>query len=85
VVEQQAPIIAFVWRPEEIIPAVTQMAHRTVAGYLRCFHAGVEALRPFLRKTGPCRPRAGYQDFCFYLDDPALGHGCRRPGSKISG
>jgi hypothetical protein len=27
--EYQVPIIAFVWRPEEILPSVTQMAHRT--------------------------------------------------------
>ncbi len=27
--EDRGPIIAFVWRPEEITPPVTQMAHRT--------------------------------------------------------
>ncbi|MGC2432677.1 MAG: hypothetical protein WA433_02755, partial [Desulfobaccales bacterium] len=52
--EQRAPIIAFVWRPEEIIPPVTQMAHRT--GSRAIFDVstmGVEALRPFLRKADP--------------------------------
>ena len=27
--EDRVGIIAFVWRPEEIIPSVTEMAHRT--------------------------------------------------------
>jgi len=30
--EQRMPIIAFVWRPEELIPAVSQMANRTGSG-----------------------------------------------------
>ena len=53
-VEHQAPIIAFVWRPEEIIPPVTQMAHRT--GSRAIFDVstlGVEALRPFFLKADP--------------------------------
>ncbi|MHC1730167.1 MAG: SDR family oxidoreductase [Syntrophobacteraceae bacterium] len=50
--EHQSPIIAFVWRPEDMIPSVTQMAHRT--GSRAIFDIsmmGGDALRSFLRKT----------------------------------
>ena len=55
--EYQVPIIAFVWRPEEIIPPVTQIAHRTGSRAIFDFSMmETQALHSFLRKTGPdCR------------------------------
>jgi malonyl CoA-acyl carrier protein transacylase len=74
VVEHQAPIIAFVWRPEEIIPPVIQMAHRT--GSRAIFDVstlGVEALRPFLRQTDPAGHVRDIKISVSTLMDPALG------------
>ena len=52
VAEPRVPIIGFVWRPEEIIPAVTQMAHRTGSRAIFDFSMmGAEGLRSFLRKA----------------------------------
>ena len=73
-VEQQAPLIAFVWRPEEIIPAVTQMAPRT--GSRAIFDLsplGVEALRPFLRQADPAGQVRDIKISVSALMDPALG------------
>ena len=73
-VEHQAPIIAFVWRPEEIIPPVTQMAHRT--GSRAIFDVstlGVEALRPFLRKADPAGQVRDIKISASTLMDPSLG------------
>ena len=52
--EHQIPIIAFVWRPEEITPPVIQMANRT--GSRAIFDVsmiGPDALRSALRKVPP--------------------------------
>ena len=85
--EQRAPIIAFVWRPEEIIPPVIQMAHRT--GSRAIFDVstlGVEALRPFLRKADPAGQVRDIKISASDLDWIHLwDHGWRKPGSKISG
>ncbi len=73
-VEHQAPLIAFVWRPEEIIPAVTQMAHRT--GSRAIFDVstlGVEALRPFFRKADPDGHVRDIKISASALMDPSLG------------
>ena len=52
--EHQNSIIGFVWRPEEITPAVIQMARRTGSSAIFDFSMmGVEGLRSFLRKTDP--------------------------------
>ena len=72
--EHRAPIIAFVWRPEEIIPPVTQMAHRT--GSRAIFDVstlGVEALRPFLRKADPAGHVRDIKISASTLMDPSLG------------
>jgi len=74
VAEHRAPIIAFVWRPEEIIPPVTQMAHRT--GSRAIFDVstmGVEALRPFLRKADPAGQVRDIKISAATLMDPSLG------------
>ena len=72
--EHRAPIIAFVWRPEEIIPPVIQMAHRT--GSRAIFDVssrGVEALRPFLRKADPAGLVRDIKISASALIDPSLG------------
>ena len=52
--EHRVPIIAFVWRPEEIIPPVIQMAHRTGSRAIFDFSMmGAEGLHSFLRKADP--------------------------------
>jgi NAD(P)H-dependent flavin oxidoreductase YrpB (nitropropane dioxygenase family) len=55
--EYRVPIIAFVWRPEEILPSVTQMAHRTGSRAIFDFSMmETQALHSFLRKVDPaCR------------------------------
>jgi malonyl CoA-acyl carrier protein transacylase len=50
--EARVPIIAFVWRPEEMVPPVTQMAHRTGSRAIFDFSVmGAEALRSFLQRN----------------------------------
>jgi malonyl CoA-acyl carrier protein transacylase len=50
--EARVPIIAFVWRPEETGPPVTQMAHRTGSRAIFDFSVmGAEALRSFLQRN----------------------------------
>ena len=52
VAEHRIPIIAFVWRPEEIIPSVIQMAARTGSRAIFDFSMmGTKALHSFLRKA----------------------------------
>ena len=51
--EHRVPIIGFVWRPEEMIPPVTQMAHRTGSRAIFDFSMlEKEALGSVLRKAG---------------------------------
>jgi len=55
--EQRVPIIAFVWRPEERISAVTQMAHRTGSRAIFDFSLlEVESLFSALRKAASAGP-----------------------------
>ena len=73
-VEHQAPLIAFVWRPEEIIPPVIHMAHRT--GCRAIFDVstlGVEALRPVLRQADPAGQVRDIKISASTLMDPSLG------------
>jgi malonyl CoA-acyl carrier protein transacylase len=52
VADQQGSIIGFVWRPEEITPAVIQMARRTGSRAVFDFSLmGLDGLRSFLRKA----------------------------------
>ena len=51
--ENRIPIIAFVWRPEEMIPPVSQMAHRTGSRAIFDFSLlAVEELSSALAKAG---------------------------------
>jgi malonyl CoA-acyl carrier protein transacylase len=53
-VEEQVPIIAFVWRPGEINPPVSEMAQRTGSRALFDFSTmGAEALHSFLQTADP--------------------------------
>ncbi len=62
--EHRVPIIAFVWRPEEMSLPVTQMAQRTgTRAIFDCIHAG-DGGAPFrLTKSRRRLPGQGYQDF----------------------
>ena len=79
--EHRVPIIAFVWRPEEIIPAVTQMAHRTGSRAIFDFSMmGAEALRSFLRKADPANHVRDIKISAPTLIDPSLGHLLKETG-----
>jgi len=55
--EEQVPIIAFVWRPEEISRPVTRMAQRTGSRAVFDFSMmGAEALHSFLQRADPAGP-----------------------------
>src|SRR4030066_1947686 len=74
VTEHRVPIIAFVWRPEEIIPSVIQMAHRTGSRAIFDFSMmGVEGLRSFLRKADPAGHVRDIKISIPTLMDPSLG------------
>jgi malonyl CoA-acyl carrier protein transacylase len=52
--EQQDSIIGFVWRPEEVTPAVIQMARRTGSRAVFDYSMmGIDGLRSHLRNTDP--------------------------------
>ncbi|MBS1192062.1 MAG: Acyl transferase, partial [Nitrospirae bacterium] len=79
--EQRAPIIAFVWRPEEIIPPVIHMAHRT--GSRAIFDLslmGVEGLHASLRKADPAGHVRDIKIPASALMDPSLGRFLRETG-----
>ena len=79
--EQRVPIIAFVWRPEEIIPPVTQMAHRTGSRAIFDFSTmGVEALHSFLRTADPAGQVRDIKISAPALMDPSLGQFLKETG-----
>jgi malonyl CoA-acyl carrier protein transacylase len=73
VAEHRVPIIAFVWRPEEMVPPVTQMAHRTGSRAIFDFSMmGAEGLRSFLRKADPAGQVSDIKISASALMDPSL-------------
>jgi len=79
--EHRVPIIAFVWRPEEMTPAVIQMAHRTGSRAIFDFSTmGTEALRSFLRKAGPADHVRDIEISAPTLMDPSLGQLLKETG-----
>ena len=67
-------MIAFVWRPEEIIPSVIQMAQRTGSRAIFDFSMmGVEGLRSFLRKADPAGHVRDVKISVPTFFDPSLG------------
>src|SRR4030067_3069321 len=81
VAEHRVPIIAFVWRPEEIIPSVIQMAQRTGGRAIFDFSMmGVEGLRSFLRKADPAGHVRDIKISIPTLMDPSLGRLLKETG-----
>ena len=79
--EHRVPIIAFVWRPEEIIPSVIQMAQRTGSRAIFDFSMmGVEGLRSFLRKADPAGHVRDIKISVPTLMDPSLGRLLKETG-----
>lgn len=79
--EHRVPIIAFVWRPVEIIPAVMQMAHRTGSKAIFDFSMmGAKALQSFLRKADPANLVRNIKISAPTLFDPSLGHVLKQTG-----
>lgn len=79
--EHRVPIIAFVWRPEEISPPVIQMAHQTGSRAIFDFSLmGAEGLRSFLRKADPAGHVQDIKISAPTLIDPSLGRFLRETG-----
>ncbi len=71
--EHRIPIIAFVWRPEEMCLPVTQMAQRTgTRAIFDCSMLKAEALRSVLRKTGGACPVRDIKISAPALMEPSL-------------
>ena len=72
--EYRVPMIAFVWRPEKMVPPVIQMALRTGSRAIFDFSMmGAEALRSFLRTTCPADQVRDIKISVSVLMDPVLG------------
>ena len=70
----QVPIIAFVWRPEEILPSVTGMAHRTASRAIFDFSMlETEALHSVLQKADPACRIEDIKISASSFMDPSLG------------
>ena len=79
--ENRVPIIAFVWRPEEMAPPVSQMAHRTGSRAIFDFSMmGVDALLSFLRKADPSGQVRDIRISAPALMDPSLGQLLKETG-----
>ena len=79
--ENRVPIIAFVWRPDEMIPPVTQMAHRTGSRAIFDFSSmGVDAILSFLRKADPACQVMDIKISAHALMDPSLGQSLKATG-----
>ena len=79
--ENRVPIIAFVWRPEDMILPVTQMAHRTGSRAIFDFSMmGLDALRSFLRKADPAGQVRDIKISVPALMDPSLGQWLKETG-----
>jgi malonyl CoA-acyl carrier protein transacylase len=79
--EYRVPIIAFVWRPEEMIPQVTQMAHRTGSRAIFDFSMmETQALHSFLQKAAPACRVEDIKVSAVTLMDPSLGRLLKETG-----
>ena len=78
--EARVPIIAFVWRPEETGPPVTQMAHRTGSRAIFDFSVmEAEALRSFLQRNSASHI-SDIKISARTLMDPSLGRSLKDAG-----
>ena len=74
VAEFRGPIIAFVWRPEEVVPPVIQMAHRTGSRAIFDFSMmATQDLHSFLRKAASACRVADIKISTATFMDPSLG------------
>ena len=81
--EHRAPVIAFVWRPEEMVPPVIQMAHRTGSRAIFDFSMmEVDALRSFLQKADPDGQINDIKISATAFMDPSLGQILPNTGVK---
>ena len=81
VAEHQGSIIGFVWRPEEITPAVIQMAQRTGSRAVFDFSVmGVGGLRSFLRKADTAGQVRDIKISVSTFLDPSLGQLLKETG-----
>ncbi|PKN16679.1 MAG: acyl transferase, partial [Deltaproteobacteria bacterium HGW-Deltaproteobacteria-23] len=81
--EPQGSIIGFVWRPEEITPAVIQMAQRTGSRALFDFSMmGVDGLRSFLRKADTAGHVRDIKISVPTFFDPSLGQLLKETGAQ---
>ena len=81
--EHRVSIIGFVWRPEEITPAVIQMAQRTGSRAVFDFSMmGVDGLRSFLRKADPAGHVRDIKISVPALMDPSLGRILKETGVR---
>ena len=81
--EDRVGIIAFVWRPEEIIPSVTEMAHRTGSrAVFDCSGMETQALHSFLRQAAPACPVGDIKISAAAFMDPSLGRLLKETGVR---
>ncbi|HEX2768498.1 MAG TPA: beta-ketoacyl synthase N-terminal-like domain-containing protein, partial [Geobacteraceae bacterium] len=81
--EHQGSIIGFVWRPEEVTPAVIQMARQTGSRAVFDFSMmGVDGLRSFLRKTDPAGHIGDIRISVPAFFDPSLGQLLKETGVR---
>ena len=72
--EHQDAIIGFVWRPEEVTPAVIQMVRQTGSrAVFDCSMMGTDDLASFLRKTDPAGSIRDIKISAPALMDPLVG------------
>ena len=81
--EEQVPIIAFVWRPGEISPPVSEMAQRTGSRAIFDFSTmGAEALHSFLRKADPVGHVSDIKISASALMNPSVGQLLKETGVR---
>src|SRR4030067_1609034 len=81
--EEQLPIIAFVWRPGEISPPVSEMAQRAGSRSIIYFSTmGAEALHSFLQKADPVGHVSDIKISASALMNPSVGRLLMETGAR---
>ena len=81
--EHQAPIMGFVWRPQEMVPQVTQMAHRTGSRAIFDFSMmGTDAILSFIRKADYAGQVRDIKISAAVLTDRSLGVVLKEAGAQ---
>jgi malonyl CoA-acyl carrier protein transacylase len=82
-VEEQVPIIGFVWRPGEISPPVSEMARRTGSRAIFDFSTmGAEALHSFLQTADPAGHCSDIKVSASALMNPSVGQLLKGTGAR---